>query len=75
VTIRSESMDWREVKGVQIEGAAVRVDDPGEARKAWRLMCEKFPFYKSFTDVVARLEMYRIIPSGSAGLTTARAWP
>ena len=62
VTIRSESMDWREVKGVQIEGAAARVDDPGEREKAWRLMCDKFPFYESFTDVVAHLEMYRITP-------------
>ena len=62
VTVRSESMDWREVKGVQIEGEAVRVDDPAERQRAWRMMCDKFPFYESFTDVVAHLEMYRVTP-------------
>ncbi len=61
-TVRYESMDWHEIKGVQIEGTAARVDDPAEREKAWRLMCEKFPFYESFTDVVAHLEMYRITP-------------
>lgn len=62
VTIRSESMDWREIKGVQIQGAAARVDDPAERDKAWQLMCKKFPFYQSFTDVVAHLEIYRVTP-------------
>ena len=61
-TVRSESMDWREVKGVQVEGRVVRVDESGERQKAWRLMCKKFPFYGSFTDVVAHLEMYRVTP-------------
>lgn len=62
VTVRLESMDWREVKGVQIEGVAARVDDADERERAWRLMCEKFPFYESFTDVVTHLEIYRITP-------------
>jgi uncharacterized protein len=62
VAIRSESMDWHAIKGVQIEGTAARVVDPQEREKAWRLMCDKFPFYASFTDVVARLEIYRITP-------------
>jgi len=62
VAVRSESMDWREIKGVQIEGIVARVDDPAERERAWRLMCTKFPFYESFTDVVARLEIYRVTP-------------
>jgi uncharacterized protein YhbP (UPF0306 family) len=62
VAVRFESMDWHEIKGVQIEGTAVCVDDLQERQKAWRLMCGKFPFYESFTDVVARLEIYRITP-------------
>ena len=59
---RIESMDWREIKGVQLEGEAVRVDDLDERQAAWRMMCDKFPFYESFTDVVTRLEIYRITP-------------
>jgi uncharacterized protein YhbP (UPF0306 family) len=62
VAVRFESMDWHEIKGVQIEGTAACVVDLQERQKAWRLMCEKFPFYESFTDVVARLEIYRITP-------------
>jgi uncharacterized protein YhbP (UPF0306 family) len=62
VAVHFESMDWHEIKGVQIEGIAACVNDPEERQKAWRLMCEKFPFYESFTDVVARLEIYRITP-------------
>ena len=60
--VRIESIDWHEVKGVQLEGEAARVDDLDERQKAWRMMCAKFPFYESFTDVIARLEIYRITP-------------
>ena len=62
VAVRVESMDWHEVKGVQLEGEAARVDDLDERQKAWRMMCAKFPFYESFTDVIARLEICRITP-------------
>ena len=62
VAVRVESIDWHEVKGVQLEGEAARVDDLDERQKAWRMMCAKFPFYESFTDVIARLEIYRITP-------------
>jgi uncharacterized protein YhbP (UPF0306 family) len=62
VAARSESMDWREIQGAQIEGVAAQVDDPAERTRAWRLMCDKFPFYESFTDVVAHLEIYRVTP-------------
>jgi uncharacterized protein YhbP (UPF0306 family) len=62
LTARIESMDWHEIRGIQIEGIAEVVDDPKAHDRAWRLMCEKFPFYESFTDVVANLKMYRITP-------------
>jgi uncharacterized protein YhbP (UPF0306 family) len=61
-TMRLESMDWHDIRGVQIEGIAERMDDPADRDRAWRLMCSKFPFYESFTDVVAHLGMYRITP-------------
>jgi len=60
--VRIESIDWHEVKGVQLEGEAARVDDLDERQAAWRMMCAKFPFYESFTDVIARLEICRITP-------------
>ena len=61
-TMRVESMDWHDIRGVQVEGSAEQMDDPADRDRAWRLMCDKFPFYESFTDVVAHLGMYRVTP-------------
>ena len=61
-TMRIESMDWHDIRGVQVEGAAERMDDPADRDRAWRLMCDKFPFYESFTEVVVHLGMYRVTP-------------
>ncbi len=62
VAIRKDSMDWHEIRGVQIEGSTAVVTDSGQRSEAWRLMCAKFPFYESFTDVVEHLEIYRVTP-------------
>ena len=61
-TMRLESMNWHDIRGVQVEGIAGLMDDPSDRDRAWRLMCDKFPFYESFTDVVLHLGMYRITP-------------
>ena len=60
VAMRTESMDWREIKGLQADGVAQVMDEPQARSRAWDLMCEKFPFYRSFTDAVASLKMYRV---------------
>jgi uncharacterized protein YhbP (UPF0306 family) len=62
VTTRTDSMDWHEIQGLQVEGIASVIDAPDEHSLAWELMCDKFPFYRSFTDAVASLKMYRITP-------------
>lgn len=62
VAVRIESMDWHEIRGLQMDGAAATVDDLDEHNRAWRLMCDKFPFYETFTNVIANLKMYRIAP-------------
>jgi uncharacterized protein YhbP (UPF0306 family) len=62
VTARVESMDWHEIRGLQIEGISEATNDPGEHSRTWNLMCAKFPFYRSFTEAVANLKMYRITP-------------
>ena len=55
VTMRVESMDWHEIKGLQFEGVAARDRRaPTNALGVATMMCEKFPFYESFTDVVAQ---------------------
>ena len=45
------------------EGVGAVIDNPEEHSRAWKLMCDKFPFYESFTDAVANLKMYRITPT------------
>jgi uncharacterized protein YhbP (UPF0306 family) len=62
VTTRIDSMDWHEIRGLQMDGIAEVMDAPDEHGQAWELMCAKFPFYRSFTDAVASLKMYRITP-------------
>lgn len=62
VTMRVESMDWHEIRGLQVEGVAEVMDEPEAHKQAWELMCAKFPFYQSFTDAVASLKMYRVTP-------------
>jgi len=62
-TARIESMDWREIRGIQLEGVSAVIDDPEEHSRTWKLMCDKFPFYESFTDAVANLKIYRITPT------------
>lgn len=62
VTARLESMNWHKIQGVQVEGIAEVIDNPEAHNRAWELMCDKFPFYESFTDAVASLKMYRITP-------------
>jgi len=62
VTMRIESMDWHEIQGLQVDGIAEVMDEPQAHNRAWDLMCKKFPFYRSFTDAVASLKMYRVTP-------------
>jgi uncharacterized protein YhbP (UPF0306 family) len=61
-TARIESMDWHEIRGIQLEGIGQVMNDLQEHNRAWNLMCVKFPFYESFTEAVAKLKMYRITP-------------
>jgi uncharacterized protein YhbP (UPF0306 family) len=62
VAMRTESMDWHEIQGLQVEGVAHVIDEPHARTRAWDGMCEKFPFYRSFTDAVASLKMYCVTP-------------
>lgn len=62
VTMRAESMDWHEIQGLQVDGVAHVIDEPHVRTRAWDEMCEKFPFYRSFTDAVASLKMYCVTP-------------
>ena len=48
VAVNEDYKDWREIKGIQLEGAAVKVTSPLEKAKALALYLSKFPFVKQF---------------------------
>jgi len=47
-TIHDDPADWRRIKGVQLEGRAVRVTSVVDKTKALSLYLRKFPFVKDF---------------------------
>jgi uncharacterized protein YhbP (UPF0306 family) len=67
-TIHGESREWRQIKGVQIEGSAGKVEEMGRKARVMGLYIKKFPFVQSFFAVprlaklMAEIKIYRIIP-------------
>ncbi len=71
VTVQEDYKDWREIKGIQLEGKIVGVDSPLEKVKAMTVYARKYPaviklftnpasgvFYKAFLKV----KFYCIVP-------------
>ena len=66
VTIHEDYADWREIKGVQIEGVAEPVA-AGELPRVRELYAAKFPFVRAgasaaIAAALARIAWYRITP-------------
>jgi len=69
-TIQGDYAQWREIKGIQLEGSAARLSGAEEAR-ARELYGEKFPLLRGeappeIAAAIARISWYRIAPE--------RAW-
>lgn len=70
--IHEDYRDWREIKGIQLEGRAERVRSPKLKLRFWQLYRKKFPFVEAFFKagplremVQAKLggiRLYRIVP-------------
>lgn len=71
VTVQEDYRDWREIKGIQLEGKVVAVDSVLEKAKAMTFYARKYPaviklftnpasgvFYKAFLKV----KFYRVVP-------------
>ena len=54
LAIHEDYRDWREIKGVQIQGTAAMVTDPSEIEDAWRLYLAKYPFVENWLLRLAR---------------------
>jgi hypothetical protein len=76
-TIQEDYDDWRDIKGLQIEGRVERVPDAEKARVAG-LYAEKFPATRpdrappEIAAALARIGWYRLVPSRVLFIDNAR---
>ena len=69
--IHEDYKDWREIRGVQLEGWAEAVAGAADLAHAWEVYLAKFPFVRQFRvgDALeimgraVRARFYRIVPS------------
>jgi uncharacterized protein YhbP (UPF0306 family) len=72
-TIHGASQGWQDIRGVQIVGAAMRVDEAIERVRGFALYIGKFPFVASWLaspemlghahEKFGVIELYKIVPS------------
>ena len=71
VTVQEDYKDWREIKGIQLEGTAELVDSVTAKAKAMAVYARKYPgVIKLFTDpnsgiyhrAFLKVKFYRVIP-------------
>ena len=71
-TIHAQAWDWREIRGLQLEGACRKVTSPAERAAALARYARKFSFVGSLAQAgvnaflaksIARHAVYQIIPS------------
>lgn len=69
--IHEDYKDWREIRGVQLEGRAEAVAGAADLAHAWEVYLAKFPFVRQFRvgDALeimgraVRARFYRIVPA------------
>lgn len=69
--IHEDYRNWREIRGVQLEGRAEAVEGAIDVARAWDVYLEKFPFVRQFRvgdaleimGRVIRSRFYRIVPA------------
>ena len=61
--IYPETTGWRDIRGLQIRGAARWVESPAEWDSAWARYQVKFPFVASLKMVVSQNQLVVLIPS------------
>lgn len=69
--IHEDYEDWREIRGVQLEGRAELVLDAADLARAWEVYLTKFPFVRQFRvgdgleimGRTVRTRFYRLVPA------------
>jgi uncharacterized protein YhbP (UPF0306 family) len=62
VTVHGEAWDWRDIRGVQLEGDCRPVNSPRERAAALALYGRKFTFLHTFAAVLPRHTLFVIDP-------------
>ena len=76
-TIQQDYSDWREIKGLQLEGRVERLPEPEKARVV-KLYADKFPVTRpdqappEIAAALARIGWYRFVPSRVLFIDNAR---
>jgi uncharacterized protein YhbP (UPF0306 family) len=82
VTIHADSSQWRDIRGVQLQGTCALVTGADRAR-AWACYCAKFPFVladAALARALDKVSVYRIAPrwlrwiDNTASLGHNREW-
>lgn len=70
--IHEDYRDWREIRGIQLEGRAERLRSPKLLRHGWEIYRKKFPFVDEFfrpgalfetvQTKLAGIRMYQVVP-------------
>lgn len=60
--IQPQCFDWRDIRGLQLSGEVVRLDQGQAWDVAWQIYRQKFPFTAGMQDIVARNQLYSYIP-------------
>jgi len=71
VAIHEDYKDWREIRGIQLEGTAEPVTAAADRAQAWEVYLAKFPFVRQFRvgdalEIMGRAiraQFYRVVPS------------
>ena len=69
--IHEDYKDWREIRGIQLEGTAEAVTAAADRAQAWEVYLAKFPFVRQFRvgdalEIMGRAirsQFYRVVPS------------
>ncbi|HEX3033291.1 MAG TPA: pyridoxamine 5'-phosphate oxidase family protein [Bacillota bacterium] len=69
VVVTEDYQQWRDIKGIQLEGKAEKVTGGLEKAKGMAVYLKKFPFVtdflqsKDFRETAAKVQLYKITPT------------
>jgi uncharacterized protein YhbP (UPF0306 family) len=72
--IHGEQSDWREIRGLQLEGRAAELTDRTERRRVEALYTAKFPFARPLLARITGVRWYRLLPTRLVSVDNRRGF-